>query len=155
MRPRALQLTDSQRLARRMCLRDLVRLFPEPRQRNAARLAGVAESTLAGWLKDRDIPTDDVLMLATAIREVMPHHEAEVVALVARHLVEVDGGRWVPEDADPVGPYADESADVTVAHGELTVAMRSGDHARIVAAARRLVEEAEEAARAAVQGAQA
>jgi hypothetical protein len=131
---------------------DIVRT-PWERTAELAEFLGVGRTTIVEWSPGgRHEGAGPWCLIRLALRRTARKYPAAVPVLVARlaeELLDVRG-RWVPEDAEPVGPYADESADVTVAHGELTAAIRRGDRVAVLAAARRLVEEAEEAARAAV-----
>lgn len=115
-----------------------------------ADLLRVERSTVTRWLDgSRAVSWPS---LRAALRRAATRHPEAVPALVAglADLLLDARGRWVAEGSIEVGPYSEESADVTVAHGELTQAIRSGDRVRVLVAARRLVREAEEAAKAAV-----
>jgi hypothetical protein len=59
----------------------------------------------------------------------------------------------VPEPDGELAEYPVESQDVTVAHGKLTEAVRSGDPKVVAFAGSELVREAHEAAAAACRGA--
>jgi hypothetical protein len=90
--------------------------------------------------------------LRIALRETARRHPEGAVRLVeglAAELLDLRG-RWTPEEALPVGSWETESADVTIAHAALAMARRAGDPVAVARAARVLVREAEEAAKASV-----
>lgn len=126
---------------------------PWERDADLAEFLGVGRSTIVEWSPGgRNVGHGPWSLLRLALRRTARRYPASVPSLVqalARELLDAEG-RWVPEAAAAtVGPYAEESADVVDSLAELRGEVRSGDRDRIVAAARKLVEQAEEAARAA------
>lgn len=150
----AIEDTDSSKLSRRSLFDLAVSALNDPgadrggATRMASRL-GVSTSILSYW---RD-GSRDVSWAATfaAAKVAAGLNRAAVPALleaIASELLGVEV-RVVLTQAETGGDWRDENDDVDIAQGDLVRAMRAGDRGAVLEAARRLVEQAEEAASAA------
>jgi hypothetical protein len=117
-----------------------------------AALAHVAEMTtpkvsriLAG---EQAIGWGEAVEAAEAVVEALPESRDDIARALALHVagVTVEPVRLEP---DAVGDYRDELDDLDLVQAEMLRCLRAGDRDGTIAAARRLVQEAEEAAMAA------
>jgi hypothetical protein len=119
-----------------------------------ADLLRVERSTAGRWLDGtRGLAWPS---LRAALRRSATRHPEAIPAMVAglADLLLDARGRWLPEGSIEVGDYRDESGDVMVALGALTAAVRRGAGAAELAPLRAaLLQEAEEAGKAAAMGA--
>lgn len=115
-------------------------------QTETARVVGVDASTISLWLHGKREPEGWHIVHA-AVKEAIQRRPASASRLIEFFAEHIFGarGRWVPETDRKLGEYADESADLTVAHGRLTQAVRSQDPKLVALAADELVREAHEA----------
>lgn len=129
---------------------------PWERTEDLARVLGVARTTIAEWCPPgRNAGAGPWTLLRAALRETARRYPEAVPALVESLAGELFDarGRWIPEGDDAGGTWAEESADVTVAHAHLVEAVREGDPVKIRQRARELIRETAEAAAAAARAA--
>lgn len=121
-------------------------------QAEMARMLRMESSTISQWLSGKRGPPD-WHVVHEAIKRLLrrnPEAAPAFVEVMAADLFETEG-TWKPRPEGDVGDFSDESADVVVAHGELTQAVRSGDPKRVLEAKRKLEREAEEVGLAALR----
>jgi hypothetical protein len=140
--------TTSASVARRLVFRDLLRCWGG-KQAALAFGTGMSPALVSKILSgDREITWDQVHAAIDATTGAFPESAPDVARSLALNVAGV-----VVEPvflgADPVGDYRDELDDVDLAQGDLLRAVRANDRAAAVEAARVLVQQADEAARAA------
>lgn len=113
-------------------------------QSRLAEVIGVGESTLSQWFRGLREPDEWHVILAAVGRTIRrcPEHEQRIVEVVALELFDARG-TWVP-DVEPgdARSLAEESSDVTEAHGRVITAIRSDNPDVLRVATRDLVREA-------------
>jgi|SRR5688572_27170370 len=114
-------------LERRLRLLDLLKEVMST-DAELARVVGVGRSTVTQWLNGDRSPPEWHVLLATVelVLDRRPSATARVVEFFAESAFGLRG-RWIPESGGPGKTFAEESADVVVALGGLTQAVRTQD----------------------------